>query len=62
GGEAVTMFQYLGTSRFWFESFQNWQSEFLAVAAIVVLSIFLRQRGSPESKPVHAPHAQTGSA
>jgi len=61
GGEAVTMFQYLGTSRFWFESFQNWQSEFIAVAAIVVLSIFLRQRGSPESKPVHAPHAQTGS-
>ena len=45
---------------FWFESFQNWQSEFLAVGAIVVLSIFLRQRGSPESKPVHAPHAETG--
>jgi hypothetical protein len=49
------------TSSFWFQSFQNWQSEFLAVGAIVVLSIFLRQRGSPESKPVAAPHAQTGS-
>ena len=48
-------------SRFWFESFQNWQSEFLAIGAMVVLSIFLRQRGSPESKPVAAPHAQTGT-
>ncbi len=46
---------YLGESRFWFESFQNWQSEFLAVISIVVLSIFLRQQGSPESKPVDAP-------
>jgi hypothetical protein len=52
--------QYLGTSRFWFESFQNWQSEFLAVGSIVVLSIFLRQKGSPESKPVDAPHHETG--
>jgi len=51
----LTTVQYLGTSQFWFESFQNWQSEFLALAAMVVLSIFLRQRGSPESKPVHAP-------
>ena len=42
-------------------SLQNWQSEFLAVASIVVLTIFLRQQGSPESKPVHAPHASTGS-
>jgi len=40
---------------------QNWQSEFLAVAALTVLGIFLRQRGSPESKPVAAPHAQTGT-
>jgi hypothetical protein len=60
GGTPVSMLQYLGTSRFWFESFQNWQSEFLAVGSIVVLSIFLRQRGSPESKPVAAPHSQTG--
>lgn len=52
--------QYLGEPRFWFESFQNWQSEFLAVASIVLLSIWLRQKGSPESKPVDAPHEQTG--
>ena len=56
----VTTVGYLGTSRFWFESFQNWQSEFLSVAAIVLLSIWLRQKGSPESKPVAAPHSQTG--
>lgn len=52
--------QYMGTSQFWFESFQNWQSEFLAMAGIVVLSIYLRQKGSPESKPVDAPHSETG--
>lgn len=61
GGSAVTTMEYLGTSRFWFESFQNWQSEFLAVFAIVYLSVYLRQRGSPESKPVATPHAETGS-
>jgi hypothetical protein len=61
GGELVSAWQYMGTSRFWFESFQNWQSEFLAIFAMVVLSIFLRQKGSPESKPVDAPHSQTGS-
>ena len=61
-GEMVQLsaIEYMGTSRFWFESFQNWQSEFLAVAAMVVLSIFLRQRGSPESKPVDSPHSETG--
>lgn len=58
--ERVTTLGYLSTSRFWFESFQNWQSEFLAVGSMVVLSIWLRQRGSPESKPVDAPHSQTG--
>jgi hypothetical protein len=52
--------EYLGTSQFWFESFQNWQSEFLSVGALIVLSIFLRERGSPQSKPVAAPHAETG--
>ena len=62
GGEAVSTLGYLGTSRFWFESFQNWQSEFLSIAVIVVLSIFLRERGSPESKPVAAPHADTGES
>jgi hypothetical protein len=56
----VSTMEYISTSRFWFESFQNWQSEFLAVAAMVVLSIFLRQRGSPESKPVDSPHSETG--
>lgn len=60
GGEAVSMGAYIGTSRFWFESFQNWQSEFLSVGALIVLSIFLRERGSPESKPVHEPHWKTG--
>ena len=48
--------------QFWYESLQNWQSEFLAVGAIIILTIYLRQYGSPESKPVHAPHVQTGSA
>lgn len=52
--------EFLGTSDFWFQSMQNWQSEFLAVGALVVLSVFLRQHGSPESKPVTAPHGQTG--
>jgi hypothetical protein len=61
GAPAVTTWDYLRTSRFWFESFQNWQSEFLVMAAIVVLTIFLRQRGSPESKPVAAPHSSTGN-
>jgi len=62
GTRQVTTLQYLGTARFWFESFQNWQSEFLAVGSMVLLSIWLRQRGSPESKPVDAPHEQTGKA
>jgi hypothetical protein len=51
---------YLTSARFWFESFQNWQSEFLAIASMVWLAVYLRQRWSPESKPVHAPHAETG--
>lgn len=57
----MTCFEYLASSRFWFESLQNWQSEFLAILSMVVLSIYLRQRGSPESKPVDAPHEATGS-
>lgn len=52
--------EYIVGSRFWFESFQNWQSEFLSVLAIVLLTIWLRQKGSPESKPVDAPHSETG--
>lgn len=51
---------YLADTRFWYESFQNWQSEFLSVFAIIILSIFLRQKGSPQSKPVDAPHMETG--
>ncbi len=51
---------YLGKSEFWFESFQNWQSEFLSLATIILLSIYLRQAGSPQSKPVDAPHSETG--
>jgi hypothetical protein len=47
---------YLLSSRFWFESFQNWQSEFFSIAAMVWLAVYLRQRHSPESKPVHAAH------
>jgi hypothetical protein len=52
--------EFLGEPLFWFETFQNWQSEFLSVASIVILSIFLRQKGSPESKPVDAAHMETG--
>jgi hypothetical protein len=50
---------YLTTSDFWDRTLQNWQSEFLAVGSMVILAVFLRQRGSPESKPVGAPHAAT---
>jgi hypothetical protein len=59
GGQAVTTWQYVRTSQFWFESFQNWQSEFLAVAAIIGGSVYLRQRSSSQSKPVHAPNSKT---
>jgi hypothetical protein len=61
GQPTVTLLQYLGTSRFWFESFQNWQSEFLAVAVLVGASVYLREKGSPESKPVAEPHYETGA-
>ncbi|KAA9331696.1 hypothetical protein F0P96_14655 [Hymenobacter busanensis] len=60
GKETVDLWGYLATSRFWFESLQNWQSEFLSIVSIVVLTIWLRQHGSPESKPVDAPHSETG--
>lgn len=55
-----TAAEYISDPRFWFESLQNWQSEFLSVLAIVLLSIYLRQKGSPQSKPVDAAHSQTG--
>jgi hypothetical protein len=51
---------HLGSSRLWFESFQNWQSEFLSIALLVVLSIYLREKNSPQSKPVDAAHSDTG--
>jgi hypothetical protein len=55
-GTPESLAEFVGSSRFWFESFQNWQSEFLSIAAMVWLAVYLRQRRSPESKPVHAPH------
>lgn len=61
GQEQVGMWQYVASSQFWFESFQNWQSEFLAVGVLLVFSIFLRQRHSPESKPISETNARTGS-
>ena len=61
GEVGPTIFGYLGDPQLWFESFQNWQSEFLSTAVLVVLSIFLRQRESPESKAVAAPHSKTGA-
>jgi hypothetical protein len=62
GQPPVSTIEYMGTSKFWFESFQNWQSEFLAVGAIVFLSIYLREKGSPESKQVNSPHSHTGNS
>jgi hypothetical protein len=61
GTELKTPLAYLGDARFWFESFQNWQSEFLSTAVLVVLSIVLRFKNSPESKPVSAAHSDTGA-
>jgi hypothetical protein len=60
GASPITALEYVRTSQFWFESLQNWQSEFLAVIAMVVFTIFLRERGSTESKPVGAPNGETG--
>jgi len=60
GEGPVTIWHHLASAEFWFESFQNWQSEFLAVLALVLLTIWLRQKDSPQSKPVEAPHSQTG--
>ena len=62
GQPAATLLEYMSTSKFWFESLQNWQSEFLSIAVMVIFTIFLRQIGSPESKPVDTPHGETGTA
>jgi hypothetical protein len=60
-GEAgVSWWSYVGSATFWEATLQNWQSEFLAVGSFATLAVFLRQRGSPESKPVGAPHDATG--
>lgn len=60
GKPLVSTWGYMHTSRFWFESFQNWQSEFVSIFSLVGLSIFLRQQSSPQSKPVDAATAETG--
>jgi hypothetical protein len=56
----VSWLDYLGSGDFWSNTLQNWQSEFLAVGSMAILSVYLRQRGSPESKPVGAPNDATG--
>jgi hypothetical protein len=58
--DAVSYLSYLGNAHFWEQTLQNWQSEFLAIASMAILAVYLRQRGSPESKPVGAPHDATG--
>lgn len=57
GSGTISAVEYMGNMQFWFESFQNWQSEFLSIAVLVLLAIYLRQKGSPESKPVATPHS-----
>ncbi|HVK20182.1 MAG TPA: DUF6766 family protein [Actinokineospora sp.] len=57
--DPLSLSAYLWSADFWNRSLQNWQSEFLAIASMAVLSVYLRQRGSPESKPVGAPHRVT---
>ena len=58
---SLSLLAYMGRSDFWNRTLQNWQSEFLAVGSMVILSVYLRQRGSPESKPVGAPHSVTAA-
>jgi hypothetical protein len=58
--DPVTFPGYLGEADFWNRSFQNWQSEMLAVGSMAIFAVYLRQRGSPESKPVGVAHADTG--
>ena len=61
GAQPVSVLGFVTSSQFWFQSFQNWQSEFLVVGAVALLGVRLRERGSPESKPVAAPYDQTGT-
>jgi hypothetical protein len=60
GQPAIGLWGFMTSPTFWFQSLQNWQSEFLSIGVLVVLTIFLRERGSPQSKPVEAPHEMTG--
>jgi hypothetical protein len=60
GGEQISVLQFVATSQFWYETLQNWQSEWIAIFTLVVLAIFLRQRGASESKPVFEPNTKTG--
>jgi hypothetical protein len=52
GSETISLLGFITSSEFWYQSLQNWQSEFLAIGTLLVLSIKLRERGSPESKPI----------
>jgi hypothetical protein len=60
GNQPEGLVDFVTSSKFWFQTMQNWQSEFLGIATMVWLAVYLRQRGSPESKPVHASHQETG--
>jgi hypothetical protein len=61
GKDELSWGEYVVNADFWEATLQNWQSEFLAVGTMVIFTVYLRQRGSPESKPVGAPHEETGS-
>ena len=58
--DPVSWWSYIGSADFWENTLENWQSEFLAVGSMAIFAVYLRQRGSPESKPVGAPHGATG--
>jgi hypothetical protein len=58
--DTLSWLEYLGSANFWEKTLQNWQSEFLAVGSLAIFAVYLRQRGSPQSKPVGAPHHRTG--
>jgi hypothetical protein len=57
----ISWLRYLGSADFWQTTLQNWQSEFLAVGSMAVLAVYLRERGSPQSKPVGSAHDVTGA-
>jgi hypothetical protein len=58
--DPISWSDYITTAQFWENTLENWQSEFLAVGSMAIFAVYLRQRGSPESKPVGAPHGVTG--